>query len=160
MSGMKGLDHRQAAGSRSIGRLGTATRILVGLLLLSIGVIYAASGSSLWWQLALGLAGFPAVLMLVQLIRLRLTKTRLHETGSVATWVNCAALVVLLLAWPTRNATLIFLGASMLLAALRGYGGCESLAVSNWLLRRDDQVGCLLMSPIDVIEAKRGEHSQ
>jgi hypothetical protein len=29
----------------------------------------------------------------------------------------------------------------MLLAAARGYAGCEVLAVSNWLLHRDDQVG-------------------
>ncbi len=154
---LKVLGYRQA---RSIGSLGTATRILVGLLLLSIGIIYAASGRSFWWQLALGLAGFPAALMLVQLARLTLTKARLHETGSLATWINCAALVVLLVAWPTRNATLIFLGASMLAAALRGYSGCETLAVSNWLLRRDDQVGCLLLSPIDRLEAQRSDHSR
>lgn len=149
---MTELDYRRA---RSIGLLGTATRILVGLLLLSIGIIYAASGRSLWWQLALGLVGFPAALTVAQLARLAFAKTRLRETGSLATFINCAALVVLLLDWPTRNATLVFLGASMLLAALRGYGGCESLAVSNWLLRRDDQVGCLLLSPIDVLEARR-----
>src|SRR5690349_11308499 len=107
---MKRHDYRQ---TRSIGSLGTATRILVGLLLLSIGLVYAASGRSFWWQLALGVAGFPAALTLVQLARLTLTKTRLYETGSLATWINCAALVVLLLAPPTRNATLIFLGAAM-----------------------------------------------
>lgn len=39
--------------------------------------------------------------------------------------------------------------------AVRGYGGCERLAVGNWLLRRDDQVGCLLLSPIDLLEGKR-----
>ena len=153
---MKELGYRQG---RSIGSLGTATRIVVGFLLLSIGIVYAASGRSFWWQLALGLAGFPAALMLVQFARLTLTKARLHETGSLATWINCAALVVLLVAWPTRNATLIFLGASMLVAALRGYNGCETLTVSNWLLGRDDQVGCLLLSPVDQLEAKRSDHS-
>jgi hypothetical protein len=49
----------------------------------------------------------------------------------------------------------VFLGASMLLAALRGYSGCESLAISNWLLRRNDQVGCLIFSPLDHLEASR-----
>lgn len=34
----------------------------------------------------------------------------------------------------TSDAALLFYGASMLLAALRGYAGCEVLAVSNWLL--------------------------
>ena len=43
---------------------------------------------------------------------------------------------------------------SMLLAALRGYGGCESLVISNWLLGRDDQLGCLVFSPIDYAESK------
>jgi hypothetical protein len=53
------------------------------------------------------------------------------------------------------DAVLIFYGASMQLAALRGYGGCEVLAVSNWLLRRDDQVGCLVFAPVDLLERRR-----
>jgi hypothetical protein len=40
----------------------------------------------------------------------------------------------------------------MLLAAARGYAGCEVLAISNWLLDRDDQIGCLVFSPIDRLE--------
>jgi hypothetical protein len=52
----------------------------------------------------------------------------------------------------TSVAALVFYGASMLLAALRGYGGCEVLAVSNWILGRDDQIGCLVLSPIDSAE--------
>ena len=32
--------------------------------------------------------------------------------------------------------------------------GCEVLAISNWLLRRDDQVGCVVFSPIDAAEAR------
>ena len=42
----------------------------------------------------------------------------------------------------------------LLLAAARGYAGCESLAITNWLLRRDDQVGCVVFSPLDAIEAR------
>jgi len=33
--------------------------------------------------------------------------------------------------------------------ALRGYAGCEVLAVSNWLLRRDDQVGVVHRGCVD-----------
>jgi hypothetical protein len=40
----------------------------------------------------------------------------------------------------------------MVLAGWRGYAGCESLAISNWLLRRDGQVGCLLFWPLDAVE--------
>ena len=49
----------------------------------------------------------------------------------------------------TNDAALIFYGASVLLAAARGYAGCEVLAASNWLLRRVDQVGCRLFLPVD-----------
>ena len=55
----------------------------------------------------------------------------------------------------TSDAALIFYGTSMLLAALRGYAGCEVLAISNWLLGRDDQAGCLLFWPIDHAERRR-----
>jgi len=55
----------------------------------------------------------------------------------------------------TSDAVLIFYGASMLLAALRGYAGCEVLAVPNWLLRGDDQVGCVLFSPVDHLGHRR-----
>jgi hypothetical protein len=54
----------------------------------------------------------------------------------------------------TADAADLFYGTSMLLAALRGYAGCEVLAVSNWLLRRDDQVGCAIFSPIDAVESR------
>jgi hypothetical protein len=60
----------------------------------------------------------------------------------------------------TNDAALIFYGASMLLKALRGYGGCEVLAVSNWLLRRDDQVGCAVFWPIDRLERPRDLHGR
>jgi hypothetical protein len=54
---------------------------------------------------------------------------------------------------PTRGATLVFLGSAMLFAAARGAGGCEILALSNWLLRRDDQIGCPLFWPVDTYDA-------
>jgi hypothetical protein len=52
----------------------------------------------------------------------------------------------------TSDAALIFYGASMLLAAARGYRDCEVLAVPYWRLRRDDQIGCPLFAPIDHAE--------
>lgn len=143
--------------SRAIGRTGTVARTLVGVALLALAIIGLPPFGHLipWWQLALGIAGIPAVLTLGQLARLAFTKAHLQETNALATCVNCAVLAGLLLITPTRSATLVFLGGSMLLAAARGYGGCESLAISNWLLRRDDQVGCLLFGPLDRLEAKR-----
>jgi hypothetical protein len=42
----------------------------------------------------------------------------------------------------------------MLLAAQRGYSRCEVTAISNWILGRDDQVGCLGLSPVDELERR------
>jgi hypothetical protein len=52
------------------------------------------------------------------------------------------------------DAAMIFYGTTMLVAAGRGYAGCEVLAISNWVLRRDDQVGCLLFEPVDRAERR------
>jgi hypothetical protein len=54
----------------------------------------------------------------------------------------------------TSDAALVFYGGWMLLAALRGYAGCEVLAVSNWLLGRDDQIGCAVFWPVDQLERR------
>lgn len=139
---------------RAIGWVGTIARIVVGLALLAAGII-AGGGWIAWWQLALGLVGLPAALTAAQLTRVSFTRQPLTVTGHLAACLNCAALVALVSVSATRDATLVFLGASLLLAALRGYSGCESLAISNWLLRRNDQVGCLLFSPLDHLEQRR-----
>ena len=49
----------------------------------------------------------------------------------------------------------VWLGASMMLAAARGYAGCEVLAIFNLITGRRDQIGCILYTPIDAAEAKR-----
>ncbi|MGH2851929.1 MAG: hypothetical protein ACRDLP_15095 [Solirubrobacteraceae bacterium] len=138
---------------RSIGRLGTTARVLVGAALIGLG-LFSGGGWIGWWQLALGLVGMPVVVVGAQFARLAFTRRPLAETGHLASCVNCAAIVGLLTVSPTRDATLVFLGTSLLLAAARGYAGCETLAISNWLLRRDDQVGCLVFSPLDRVEGR------
>lgn len=140
---------------RKIGPIGTTARIVVGALLLgSVVQGHLARGFHLsaW---ALGLVGIPAVLVGLQWLRARRTSTRLEATGPVGHVLNLVVFLALYLAEPTSDAALIFYGASMWLAALRGYAGCESLAVSNWLLGRDDQVGCALFWPVDQLEQHR-----
>ena len=99
--------------------------------------------------------GLPGVLVGLQWPGARRTPTRLDATGPVGHAVNLAVFLALYLPEPTSDATLLFYGASMWLSALRGYAGCEVLAVSNWLLGRDDQVGCALFWPIDQLEHHR-----
>jgi hypothetical protein len=143
---------------RAIGRWGTTARGLVGVALLALGVI-AGGGWIAWWQLALGIVGMPALVLVAQFARLGVTKRPLSQTDHLAHCLNCAVVAGLLTASATRDAMLVFLGSSMLIAAARGYGGCETLAISNWLLRRDDQVGCLLFGPVDQLEARSDRRS-
>ncbi len=107
------------------------------------------------------MVAFPAVLLAWQWLRARRTSTRYEATGPQGTTINIIVFIALVLtpsyARPlsfTSDAALVSYGASMLLAAVRGYGGCEVLAISNWILRRDDQVGCLVLSPIDDFERR------
>jgi hypothetical protein len=151
---------------RRIGPLGTAIRALVGLGLLVSVILGHAAGPFRPGSWALGLVGFPAVVLAWQRIRVRRAASRLAATGPVGHVLNLAVFLALYLTPSyapalafTSDAALIFYGASMLLAAVRGYGGCEALAISNWLLRRDDQVGCLLFLPVDLLERRHDASS-
>src|SRR5216683_3845024 len=84
-----------------------------------------------------------------------------QATGPLRTAINMGVFFALVLTpWYaprlsfTSDAALVFYGASMLLAAVRGYGGCEVQAISNWVLRTDDQVGCFVLGPVDDAERR------
>lgn len=109
----------------------------------------------------LGLAGFPALLLAWQWWWTRRHPAPVRATGPVASVVNLAVVAALYLTpWylpalsATSDAAMIFYGASMLLAAARRYASCEVLAVSNLVLHRDDQIGCLVFAPVDALERR------
>ncbi len=140
---------------RAIGAIGTIGRVILGLFLVLVPVWGPAwwGGDGLhWYEVALGLIGFPAVVVLFQWVRLQATTERLDATGALGFCVNLGIGIVLFSMPATRDAVALFAGGSLLLAAVRGYAGCEVTAISNWLLRRDDQVGCVVFSPIDEAE--------
>jgi hypothetical protein len=154
---------------REIGVIGTAARVVLGLAFLVLGVtggrisvMHGQVGIAFEpISVVVGLVGFPAVVLALQWLRARVAPTRLEATGPGSTALNMFVLAALLLtpryAPPlafTSVAALVFYGASMLLAALRGYSGCEVTAISNWILGRDDQVGCLVLSPVDDLERR------
>jgi hypothetical protein len=150
------------ARAREIGPLGAAARVGVGLALLGVVLASQLLNGFEPASLALGLVGFPATLLALQWLRARRDPTRFEATSPAAAVLNGLVFLALLLTpWYARplavssDATLLFYGASMLLAALRGYGGCEVLAFSNWVLRRDDQVGCFFFGPLDHLERRR-----
>ena len=109
----------------------------------------------------IGLLIFPAVFISWQYLRARHNPARLEATGPVPTVLNILIFFAFYFTYiyaPAidfmSDAVLIFYGLSMFVAALRGYGGCESLAISNWLLKRNDQIGCLVFLPIDYAEKR------
>ena len=147
---------------RQIGAVGTTARVVIGVPMLLFGALGGRfvfdHGPQLKLDapaLILGLVAFPAVLFAWQLMRFRRNPARLEATGPEATVVNILvfAFLVGLSSVPAISflgfAAFVFYGASLLLAGARGYAGCEVLAASNWLLRRDDQIGCLVLSPVD-----------
>ena len=142
---------------RAIGPIGTAGRVILGLCLILVAVWnpeWWGAGGLTWYEGVLGLAGFPAAVLLFHWLRLQVSTERFDATGGLGFCLNLAIGIVLFSIPYTRDAFALFLGSSLLLAAARGYAGCEVTAISNWLLRRDDQVGCVVFSPLDEIEAQ------
>jgi hypothetical protein len=148
--------------SRATGVSGTAARVAVGAAL--AGSVLSGHAARGWHPVAwlLGLLVFPAVVVAGIWWRARRNPATLRAVGPVGHGVNLAVFLALYLTWwyapavdVLSDAALLFYGGSMLLAALRGYAGCEVLAVSNWLLRRDDQVGCAPFWPVDAVESRR-----
>jgi multidrug transporter EmrE-like cation transporter len=144
---------------KEVGPVGTIARVGLGL-----GLVGSVVQGQLSTHLApapwiLGAIGFPAIALAWHAWRIHDRPAPFRDTSTLGVVLSIGLPVVLYLTWwyapafsATSDATLIFLGFSMMLAALRSYGGCDMLATSNWLLRRRDQVACALFTPIDSLE--------
>jgi len=145
---------------RQIGIIGTMARLIVGTWLVGsalYGHIVRGPLKPLPW--VVGLVIIPAIFIIWQWTRARRNPSRLTANGPIASTTNIIVFFYFWLWAPSSisfmsDAVVIFYGVSMLIAAIRGYAGCESLAISNWLLKRDDQLGCLFFSPIDFVDRK------
>ena len=143
------------ATQRAIGKFGTVGRLALGVLFLWLAfsaLTLRDYSTPPWHAFVIGLIVLPAGLLAFQKMRLRFTKETLDATGPVGFCVNCAVGLALFVV--ASAATLLFYGVSLILAAARGYAGCEVLAISNWLMRRNDQVGCVVFSPLDAAESR------
>ncbi len=152
---------------RQIGAVGAASRAIVGLIFLfGLGIpggIIVIHGQYQYrldaLSVILGAVVFPATVLALHWLSVRRRSTPLRATGTVGTSINLLVLLALFLIpsvapriYFISSGAAVFYGASMLLAALRGKAGCEVTAISNWVLGRDDQVGCPIFTPIDSIE--------
>ncbi|MGH2844404.1 MAG: hypothetical protein ACRDKL_12620 [Solirubrobacteraceae bacterium] len=149
---------------RQIGPLGTVARVIGGLAAIAtpIGLTGLTVTEALVALIALPLVSVVAAPLTERGCR-RWAPRGSRSSHAVCSGAGCVLIAVMVVAndaivAPTTangNVTLaVWLGASMLLAAARGYGGCEVLALQNLLTGRSDQIGCLLYTPIDRAEAK------
>lgn len=139
---------------RRIGRIGTASRVVVGLGLLYLALADGLSWGLTWREAVLGLAVFPAVMVAIGLAARRFAGRPVHLMGPLGLALNTAVIVALFLFDYTADAAALFYGATMFVAAWRAQPGCEATVLSNWILRRDDQIGCPTFAPIDEAEAR------
>jgi hypothetical protein len=138
-----------AAACGRIGPIGVAARLIVGTTLIVLALFWRDPH---WRDAALGLLAFPGVIATALWLRARARPLPLRAIGPLAHLLNIVVAAVLLALPATAGPTFVFYGTSMLVAALRRTGGCEVTGISNLLLRRDDQVGCALFGPIDLLE--------
>ena len=147
---------------RLIGRWGALARVALGTAMAG-SVLYGHAARG--WHVEAWLLGFvlfPAVVLAAARWRARHNPAPLHATGPISHVLNIALFAALYLTWwyapaldVVSDAALLFYGTSMIVAAVRGYAGCEVIAVSNLLLRRNDVVGCAVFGPIDALEGQR-----
>src|ERR687891_1113995 len=149
---------------RDIGPIGTAARVLGGLTAVAVPIALDGFG---WWDAAAALVALPLVAtgaaLLITAAYLRLAPDALARRQAIcsgpacwliATAIGAAVAIDALTPASGEVALWVWLGGSMLVAAARGYGGCEVLAIPNLITGRRDQIGCILYTPIDRAEER------
>jgi drug/metabolite transporter (DMT)-like permease len=148
---------------RAIGPIGTAARLVAGLLLVgnvTYGQLVTQHLRPATW--ALGVLGFPALVLAWHVWRIRHHPARFYYVSPLSYLLGILLFLVLYLTWwyapvlsVTSDAALIFFGGTLVLTAFLGYAGCELLTPSNWLLRRHDQIACAVFAPFDALDRRR-----
>lgn len=151
------------APGREIGPIGTASRVVGGLIAIAVPIALSGIG---WWDVGAALVALPVITLAVSALVTagyeRYAPESLARRHSVCSGPACVLVaavvgvaIALTIATPVDEVAIwSFFGASMLVAALRGYAGCEVLAIPNSITGRRDQIGCVLYTPIDAAEAK------
>src|SRR5215204_6165575 len=108
---------------KSIGPIGTVSRVLVGLLALYLALLDGPpfadglSWSLRWYEAVLGLVVLPAIAIAIGLAARRHAQANLRFTGELGLILNCAVIVALVVNPYTAAGALLFYGLMMLIAA-------------------------------------------
>ena len=136
---------------RRIGPAGVFARVAAGVTLILLALFWRDPS---WPDAIVGLLVFPHAVTALLALRARFAPRPLHATGPLGHLANAAIFVPLFAHPTTAGAAFVFYGSSMLIAAARRSGGCEVTAISNAVLDRRDEIGCLLFAPVDLAEAR------
>src|SRR5919106_6620966 len=123
---------------RRIGPIGTASRVLAGLALLYLAL---SDGGRLswdlrWYEVALGLGVFPAVMVGVGLAARRFAGAPVRFTGPLGLALNAALGVALFANEYTAGGAALFVGTTLLVAAWRAQARLVVKGVSQLIPRR------------------------
>jgi hypothetical protein len=147
-------------GTRRIGPIGTTTRLIAAAALLYLALFDGTTWGLRWYDAVLGLVLLPALILALALVARHRGTGAIRFTGAAGTMLNCAVIVALLANRYTAGGAELFYGLTLIAAAWRAQPGCEATVISNWILRRDDQIGCPTFSPIDHAEARRANRTK
>jgi hypothetical protein len=140
---------------REIGPVGTALRVVAGLGFLYLaGAIEGGPWDVSWFDPLVGFIALPGLMVALGLVARRYARGPVHFTGILGHAVNGVIIATLVVIPYTAGGAALFYGTTMLVAAWHGQRGCESTVISNLILRRDDQIGCLFFLPADEAEAR------
>jgi hypothetical protein len=136
---------------RRMGPAGVLARVAAGVTLVLLALFWR---DPTWTDAIVGLLVFPHAVTALLALRARFAPRALRATGPLGHLANAAIFVPLFAHPATAGAAFLFYGGSMLIAAARRSAGCEVTAISNAVLDRRDEIGCLLFAPVDLAEAR------
>lgn len=152
-----------AGPSGTLGRAGTVARGAVGIGLLVIAV---TTRHVSWWDVVAAILVLPALAVVTAAVVNRLvgrtSLVRRARTPWSLTQIMAAAVIIVVVLGVGIALTFVspvdggglyaFFGLSMVIAAVRGFDGCEILALPNLAFGRTEAIWCPLYSAIDTTE--------
>jgi hypothetical protein len=155
---------RTPAPRRLIGPVGTAARAILGLAAIAVPITVWGIG---WWDVGAALIILPlvgaALTPVVVAVYERHVPDSLARRELSCFSPNCVtpALVIALgigLSYVTPvdgTAIWTWLGASWLVAAVRGDNACETVSLTNAATGKRGDLACIFYAPLDAAEARR-----